>query len=366
MTFNNEKENASVLVLQSWSFFFVCDCKIFFFFSSFIIFFHHLHLLTLCDSISTSCEWKTKRDSSLARFATNFTITNIPFDAEETSFWVPPLKENAKWSKKYFRSALRVDQILCGDWKSITNALNVFHLSHTLSSCRQLLLKWIEIMEPEYFMASVPITFQYPEDDKEDDLKNDKVQEKKNMQQPSGADLLLRVLLPLAQEQKLPIALKFDSVRPINPRLGVAGDGVEPSNVNILIKLCSRFPKVKFLATFLSKVNQHQVTVVANKFANLHLYGCWWYCNNPSIIDEMTRMRIEILGTCFTCQHSDARVLDQLIYKWKHSRTLIGKIVSEMYENLYQTGWKLSHEEIERDIGRLFGDSYEEFMQKEL
>ena len=36
-------------------------------------------------------------------------------------------------------------------------------------------------------------------------------------------------------------------------------------------------------------------------------------------------MRIELLGTSFIPQHSDARVLDQLIYKWDHSRQIIGE-----------------------------------------
>lgn len=285
-------------------------------------------------------------------------MTNIPFEPEEAKHWLgdpatgyaPP-----KWSRKYFRSALRVDQVLLGDWKSIAPALDVFQLPHTLEGCRTLLLKWIDIMEPEYFMSSVPIHFRYPDGD-EGVASTDGL--------PSGADLLLKVLLPLAEEKKLPIALKFDSVRPINARLGVAGDGVKPSDVDILIKLCRNFPRVKFLATFLSRVNQHEVTVTANKFRNLHLYGCWWYCNNPSIIDEMTRMRIEILGSAFTCQHSDARVLDQLIYKWKHSREIIGDILVEMYEKLFNTGWKISKSDIQRDVDRLFGRSYEEFMSK--
>lgn len=38
---------------------------------------------------------------------------------------------------------------------------------------------------------------------------------------------------------------------------------------------------------------------------------------------QITAMRLEILGTGFTAQHSDARVLDQLIYKWAHSRRCV-------------------------------------------
>ena len=72
--------------------------------------------------------------------------------------------------------------------------------------------------------------------------------------------------------------------------------------------------------TVLSTENQHELCVLARKFGNLHVYGCWWFCNNPSIISSTTRMRLEMLGTAFTAQHSDARVLDQLLYKWRHSR----------------------------------------------
>ncbi|KAF4043181.1 hypothetical protein GN244_ATG04663 [Phytophthora infestans] len=287
-------------------------------------------------------------------------MTNIPFEPEEARHWLGDPSTNTPppvWSRKYFRSALRVDQVLLGDWASIGPTLDVLKLPHTLAGVRTLLEKWIDIMKPEYFMSSVPIFFEYPDENAPKSAAD---------ALPNGAELLLQVLLPLAEEKKLPIALKFDSVRPINARYGVAGDGVKPSNVDILIKLCNNFPRVKFLATFLSRVNQHEVTVTANKFRNLHLYGCWWYCNNPSIIEELTRMRIEILGTAFTSQHSDARVLDQLIYKWSHSRDVIGEVLVDMYEKLFATGWKVSKRDIERDVQRLFGQSYEDFMDKKM
>ncbi len=60
--------------------------------------------------------------------------------------------------------------------------------------------------------------------------------------------------------------------------------------------------------------------MLGRKFGNLHVYGCWWFCNQPSIIESTTRMRLEMLGTAFTAQHSDARVLEQVLYKWAHSR----------------------------------------------
>jgi hypothetical protein len=88
--------------------------------------------------------------------------------------------------------------------------------------------------------------------------------------------------------------------------------------------------------------------------------------NIPSLIDEITRMRIELLGTSFTAQHSDARVLDQIIYKWEHSRKVIGRVLVEKYEDLAATGWSPTTEEIERDVRALFGGSYQGFLALEL
>ena len=46
----------------------------------------------------------------------------------------------------------------------------------------------------------------------------------------------------------------------------------------------------------------------------------------PSVIEETVRLRLEMLGSAFTAQHSDCRVLEQLLYKWKHSREVIIKV----------------------------------------
>jgi len=182
-----------------------------------------------------------------------------------------------------------------------------------------------------------------------------------------NSDFLNEVLMKVCEERDLPIALKIGSHRGLNPRLKAAGDGmVAFCDGNMLARLCSRFPKVRFLATFLSRNNQHEACVLANKFRNLHIYGCWWYCNNPSIIREITSMRMEMLGTAFTAQHSDARVLDQLLYKWPHSRALIADVLRGEYRKCLESGWSVTRKEIRRDVRRLFRGSYEEFMQKSL
>jgi hypothetical protein len=108
--------------------------------------------------------------------------------------------------------------------------------------------------------------------------------------------------------------------RAVNPALRLAGDGVGRSDLTALENLCAANPDNRFLATVLSRENQHELCVLARKFRTLHIFGCWWFTNTPYVINEMTRLRLELLGLSFTPQHSDARVLDQILYKWDHSR----------------------------------------------
>jgi hypothetical protein len=77
-------------------------------------------------------------------------------------------------------------------------------------------------------------------------------------------------------------------------------------------------------------------------------------------------MRIEMLGSAFTAQHSDARVVDQLIYKWAHSRSVIAKVLATEYEKVIASGWKITRADVRRDVWRLCGGSYSEFMAKSL
>jgi len=299
-------------------------------------------------------------------------MTNIPFDPKEAATWV---KVNAKidlaaasfereedvleqtFCASRFRTALRIDPLLKGDWGTIAENLTARGLPETLEGAKAFLKAWAKVYKAEYLMASTPADFAYGEQDTA-----------RHPGWPTATQLIDEVMVPVAEELRLPLALKLGAKRGMNPDLNPCGggDGVCIADVNPLEELCRRCPRVKFLATFLARVNQHEVCVLAQKFRNLHIYGCWWYCNNPSIIDEMTRMRVEMLGTAFTAQHSDARVLDQLIYKWDHSRRIIAEVLVNQYQRLASRGWPIIAPDVERDVWRLFGGSYEEFMAKDL
>jgi hypothetical protein len=146
--------------------------------------------------------------------------------------------------------------------------------------------------------------------------------------------------------------------RAVNPALRGAGDGLGRADVRAVEVMCAENPDVRFLATFLSRENQHELCVAARKFSNLMPFGCWWFLNNPSIIHEITRERLELLGPSFIPQHSDARILEQLIYKWRHSRRVIGEALCESYEQLLRSGRAVTRAEIERDVARMFSGNF--------
>ena len=70
----------------------------------------------------------------------------------------------------------------------------------------------------------------------------------------------------------------------------------------------------------------------------------------------------DCIGVSCTPQHSDCRVLDQLVYKWKHSREIIAGVLGEKYEDLAATGWEPTRAEIERDVRDLLGGGLEKFI----
>lgn len=291
-------------------------------------------------------EWKVEdfvsRCLDLAGVRTVF-MTNSPFDDVERPVWEAGFPRDSR-----FEAALRIDPLLVNwpeagqrlrDWRYIDNCDLT---QKTVDGARRFLADWARRIQARYVMVSLPPTFRYPDDGE-------------------TARLVDRVVLPFCRESGLPFALMLGVERAVNPALQLAGDGVGRSDLSALRQLCAAHPDVRFLATVLSRENQHQLCVLARKFRNLHIFGCWWFTNVPSIIDEMTRQRMELLGLSFTPQHSDSRVLDQLLYKWEHSRQVIADVLVDKYLDLAAVGWWPSESEIRRDISELYGGAFLRF-----
>ena len=247
-------------------------------------------------------------------------MTNDPLDEAEARMW----RDGVSLGRR-FRSSLRLDRLL-------NNGGEVL-------STRRFLDEWIQRTDPVYLAASLPAEFQFPSDDTRDRL-------------------LREVVLPAAKDHGLPLTLMIGVRRQVNPKLREAGDGVGRADVKAIERLCAEFHDVKFLATFLSRENQHELCVAARKFNNLMPFGCWWFLNNPSIVSEITRERFELLGPSFIPQHSDARVLEQLIYKWRHARKQIADALYDSYARLLDSGRAVTSEEISRDVRRLFSENF--------
>ncbi len=269
-------------------------------------------------------------------------MTNDPFDPAEQHVWESGVEIDPR-----FHAALRMDRLL-NDWTNTVEQLN--SQGHgfrseawgkTASDLCRFLDKWIARMRPLYMAVSLPDDFQYPDQDVRDRLIRD-------------------VVLPTSREHRLPFALMIGVRRGINPALRMAGDGAGRADVRAIERICAENPDVNFLVTMLSRENQHELCVVARKFRNLMPFGCWWFLNNPSIVSEITRERLELLGPSFIPQHSDARVLEQLLYKWAHARSVIAESLYESYERLLIDGRRVTRVEIERDVSRLFAGNFKQ------
>lgn len=271
-------------------------------------------------------------------------MTNDPFDDMERPVWLRERPDDPR-----FLAALRIDPLLNG-WSEACPRLKGWGYDtspdldgKTLAEVRRFLADWLDRTDALYMAVSVPPDFAFPDES------------------PRGR-LIEECVVPVARERGVPFALMIGVKRGVNPALRLAGDGVGRADLGALERLCAGHPDCKFMTTVLSRENQHEVTVMARKLPNLHLFGCWWFLNVPSLIREMTEMRLELLGLSVTPQHSDARVLEQVVYKWDHSRRIIGTVLEEQYARLAATGWTVSEDEIRRDVARLFGGGFWEFI----
>jgi len=212
-------------------------------------------------------------------------MTNDPLDPQEAPLW-----EANPASDKHFHAVLRLDRILnkwADNWQTL--ASQGYKVSGDLSGSsiaevRRFLSNWCDRMRPVYMACSLPDTFMFPEDS-------------------ARSRLLAEAVLPTGRERGIPLSVMIGVRYQVNPTIKLAGDAVGKTDLRAVEHLCVQFPDNRFLISVLSRENQHELCVYARKFGNLLPFGCWWFLNNPSIVEEMTRERIEMLGNSFIPQH---------------------------------------------------------------
>ncbi|MFB5191929.1 glucuronate isomerase [Alicyclobacillus fastidiosus] len=273
-------------------------------------------------------------------------MTNDPFDAEESLLWAEMTNHDAR-----FHGSLRLDQLM-NHYEAIIPSLQAQGYEvdaglsgQSLAEIRRFLENWIDRTKAVYVAFSVADDFTYPH-------------------AGTRGRILEQVVLPVCKDRKLPLSLMIGARRQVNPALRTAGDSVASVSIKPVEALCRLNPDNKFLVTLLSRENQHDIVVTARKFNNLMLFGCWWFVNTDTLVEEITRMRLELLGPTFIPQHSDARVLEQLVYKWDRARAVVKRVLIDKYAALANAGWEPSHADIQRDVDKLFNRNFWEFVKR--
>jgi hypothetical protein len=270
-------------------------------------------------------------------------MTNDPLDDAEAALWRAGLERD-----EAFRAALRLDRVLNqwpAHWRRLAAQgyrVDAEASGASASEVRRAVADWIRQMNPVYLAVSLPDTFTYPESS-------------------IRSRLLADAVLPACREFNLSLSLMIGVRRQVNPALRLAGDAAGQADLRCLENLCISHPDNRFLISVLSRENQHQLCVYARKFAQLMPFGCWWFLDSPSIVEEITRERLEMLGLSFIPQHSDARVLEQVIYKWRNTRRTLAPVLAEAFRLLAADGGTASREQIRSAVLRLFRTNFEQF-----
>lgn len=273
-------------------------------------------------------------------------MTNDPLDPQESALWLAGATPHPQ-----FHAVLRLDRVLnkwADHWPVLDDQgyrVDSLATGETLSEVRQFLTDWVQRMHPVYMAVSLPDTFKFPEES-------------------VRGRLLEGAVLPSCREHGIPLSLMIGARYQVNPALKLAGDASGMADLRALEYLCREYPQNRFLTSLLSRENQHELCVYARKFANLLPFGCWWFLNNPSVVEEITRERLEMLGASFIPQHSDARVLEQVIYKWRNTRRTLAPILTNTYTLLAQDGRPVTRHDIRQDIERLFQHNFRRFVHQ--
>ena len=268
-------------------------------------------------------------------------MTNDPLDPAEADVWNRDREPDER-----FHSALRLDRLVnefpehCALIASQGYGADTDLGCRALSEIRRFVVDWCKRMDAVYMAASLPDTFAFPDGGIQ-------------------ARLLSGAILPACLELDVPLALMIGVRRQVNPALRLAGDAAGLADLRAVENLCRDYADNRFLVSVLSRENQHQLCIIARKFSNLMPFGCWWFLNNPSIVEEITRERLEMLGTSFIPQHSDARILEQLIYKWRNTRRTLAPILAKTCELAVEDGRPITHCDIHQIVAHLFRTNFE-------
>ena len=247
-------------------------------------------------------------------------MTNNPFEKEEKKIL------NLNKDNRYLPS-IRIDDLFLKpkNKKDFSTSYYLSNYEKTKKAINEI-KKIIKTNRPSYFALS-----------------SENLDEFKNV-------LFFDNFLPLLKQSKTPMMLLIGVKRDVNKLYNDAGDGVGTMDLNNLEKILNKYPNNNFLVSCLDYKDQFRLNILARKFQNLKIVGFWWFNNNESIIENLLKQRFELLGDNFILQHSDARIVDQLVYKWLDFKSIYIEVMVEKYHKLLSLGYKIKSSDLEKKI----------------
>lgn len=282
---------------------------------------------------------------------TGVLMTNDPFQPDEAKVWL----NGGYRADARFLAALRIDELLGFAPAAVEQLIAWGYAVERMADgnptpaslpeiCR-FLGDWLTMTGARYLAASLPVCFSLDDGS-------------------ACARILTDCVLPVCREKRLPVALMLGVTRNVHRAMRDAGDSLGKADIRQLHRLFSEHRENLFFITTLARENQHELTATARIFSNVMLFGCWWFLNNPVFMEEMTRMRYEMLGAKFVAQHSDANMLGHLVGKWARFKPVLERVLVVYYAELLSLGYYPDDERIREEIADLCGGYYHKFLER--
>ena len=166
--------------------------------------------------------------------------------------------------------------------------------------------------------------------------------------------VLHHAVLPALRELKLPFFMMPGPIRQLKYKWQDAGDGVGLCDMFPYQQLLRRHSGNAFFITPLHNANQYDASVLTCHNDNVMAIGHWWFNYHPGLVEQDLKMRLEMTGDRFIAFNSDARVLENLIPKWRRFRQVLAKVMTDKYQDLHDTGRHVTREGIAKTLQTLF------------
>ncbi len=264
--------------------------------------------------------------------------TQDVFNDDERAYY-----ENGEWDERYY-SAFRLDELVLHYPRAVAKLKSWSYgvdddpaSASSVAEIRRFLKDWQDKLHNVVYGAC-----SFPPTCRVDDT-----------QTQEGA-ILHHAVLPFLAELELPFFMMPGPIRQLSPTWGDAGDGVGLCDMSPYQQLIQEHPHNAFFITPLHNANQYDASVMTCHFDNIIVVGHWWFNLHPGLVEADLRMRLEMTGARFIAFNSDARVMENLVPKWKRFREILSKVLSDKYLDLFRGGRTVTRAGIARTLNELF------------